>query len=131
MSSTFDGPTGESCVARREVSNSPLQALTVLNDVIFQEAAQALGRLAADAAGDDGSRLTVVFQRCLTRPPTPEETDALLAFLQKQRQRLASGEINAAKLAGLPDSSPNAASHALWTALSRVVLNLDETITKN
>jgi hypothetical protein len=131
MTSTFDGPSGESCVARREVSNSPLQALTVLNDVIFQEAAQALGRVAAAAGGDDASRVTLVFERCLTRGPTTGEIEALLAFLQKQRQRLASGEINAAKLAGLPDSTPDAASHALWTALSRVVLNLDEAITKN
>jgi hypothetical protein len=131
MTSTFDGPTGESCVARREVSNSPLQALTVLNDVIFQEAAQALGRLAAAAGGDDASRLALVFERCLTRRPNPGETDALLAFLQKQRQRLASGEIDPAKLAGLPDSNPDTAAQALWTALSRVVLNLDEAITKN
>jgi hypothetical protein len=129
MTSTFDGPTGESCVARRDVSNSPLQALTVLNDVIFHEAAQALGKLAAETAGDDASRLALVFERCLTRRPTPEESDSLLAFVQKQRQRLTVGELDATKLAGGPGD--NAAALALWTALSRVVLNLDETITKN
>jgi len=129
MVSTFDGPTGESCVARREVSNSPLQALTVLNDVIFQEAAQALGKLAAEAGGDDAARLSLIFERCLTRKPTPEESKTLLAFVQKQRERLASGELSAEKIAGAPGDA--AQTHALWTALSRVVLNLDEAITKN
>jgi len=129
MTSTFDGPTGESCIARREVSNSPLQALTVLNDVIFQEAAQALGKLATEANGDDAARLTLVFERCLTRTPTPEEARTLLAFVHKQRQRLAAGELSAEKLAGAPGE--HTPEHALWTALSRVVLNLDEAITKN
>ena len=129
MTSTFDGPTGESCIARREVSNSPLQALTILNDVIFQEAAQALGKLAAETSGDDAARLALVFERCLTRTPTSEESRALLTFLDRQRQRLATGELNAEKLAGAPGGT--AQTHALWTALSRVVLNLDEAITKN
>jgi hypothetical protein len=71
----------------------------------------------------------LVFQRCLTRRPTAEETESLLGFVQKQRQRLAAGELAAEKIAGTPGAS--AADHALWTALSRVVLNLDETITKN
>jgi hypothetical protein len=129
MTTTFDGPTGESCVARREVSNSPLQALTVLNDVIFQEATQALGKLAAEAHGDDHARLAFVFQRCLTRRPSPEEAAQLLDFVQRQRQRLAVGELNAEKIAGAPGAGST--EHALWTALSRVVLNLDEAITKN
>src|SRR5262249_20755874 len=53
MLTTFDGPSGEACIGRREVSNSPLQALTLLNDTMFLEAAQALGRETAAMPGTD------------------------------------------------------------------------------
>ncbi len=126
---TFDGPSGESCVARREVSNSPLQALTLLNDVIFHEAAQALGKIASETPGSDAGRLRIVFQRCLTRDPLPEEEHSLLDFLRRQTDRLASSELDAAKISGA--EGPGARTHAAWTALSRVILNLDEYVTKN
>jgi hypothetical protein len=129
MAGTFDAPSGESCIARREVSNSPLQALTVLNDVVFQEAAQALGKLAAAIPGDDAARIRFAYERCLTRAPLPEELDSMLAFVRRQRERIASGHIDATKLSG--DAYPQPAEQALWTALGRAILNLDEAITKN
>src|SRR5207249_10958395 len=69
MFATFDAPTGETCVARREVSNTPLQALTLLNDPAFTEAAQALGRVMAAREGPVVERVDYLFRRCLTRLP--------------------------------------------------------------
>src|SRR5207237_10340200 len=73
MFTTFDAPTGEVCVARREVSNTPLQALTMLNDQVFIEAAQALGKSISALPGAESERLTTLFRRCVTRPPTSQE----------------------------------------------------------
>lgn len=126
---TFDGPSGEACTARREVSNTPLQALTLLNDMVFVEAAQQLGRRAVALEGTDADRVRDLFRRCMTRPPEPAELDQLLAFVQQQRQRLAAGELKAADLAG--PNSPNPAECAAWTTLARVLLSLDEAITKS
>ena len=88
MFTTFDAPSGEACVARREVSNTPLQALTLLNDQVFVEAAQALGKQMAAQPGTETERVTLLFRRCLTRPPTAEETDLLLKFYTAQKERL-------------------------------------------
>jgi len=125
---TFDAPSGEACVAQREVSNTPLQALTLLNDTAFVEAAQALGRLAAGHAGSDETRASLLFRRCLTRSPEPLEIQQLLTFYRSQKQRLEAGELPAAELAG--STRGDAIETAAWTAVARVLLNLDETITK-
>ncbi len=124
MFTTFDAPSGEACVVRREVSNTPLQALTLLNDVIFTEASQALGRQFATISGSDEARLTELFRRCLTRPPTDEETAMLSRFLKAQRERLAAKELDAAKLGG-------SLEEAAWSLVARALLNLDEAVTKN
>ena len=108
----FDAPNGDISCVRRSRSNTPLQALTTLNEPLFQEAARALAdRTMKDGGATDSTKLTYAFRRSLARRPTETERAALLAFLDKQRQRL-------------PDAT------AAWTALSRVLLNLDETITK-
>ncbi|MFO0442575.1 MAG: DUF1549 and DUF1553 domain-containing protein, partial [bacterium] len=110
MATTFDAPTGEACLARRDVSNSPLQALTLLNDQMFMEAAQAMAKAVLAESPDDDTRLTNTFRRCLTRPPAADELTMLKTFLQKQRDQKLDGE-------------------ALWTSVCRAVLNLDEAIT--
>jgi hypothetical protein len=100
MYTTFDAPTGESCVARRDVSNTPLQALTLLNDVVFMEAAQALG---AEFAGRDGSledRLALLFRRVVVRSAEPDEVETLAAFFRNQQRRFAAGELDAKAVAG-------------------------------
>lgn len=125
---TFDAPTGESCVARRDVSNTPLQALTLLNDVLFVEVAQGLGRMLLSREGSVDDRIRYGFRRCLTRPPTTDEVAALRAFLDRQRARLETRSDEAKQLAG--EGSGNAAERAAWVALARVLLNLDEMITK-
>lgn len=111
MSTTFDAPTGESCLARREVSNSPLQALTLLNDSMFMEAAQAMAKAVMAEAQDDDGRLQGLFRRCATRPAEADEMGMLRAFLAKQREKKLEGE-------------------ALWAAVGRAVLNLDEVVVR-
>lgn len=127
----FDAPSGEACVARRDVSNTPLQALTLLNDEVFIEAAQALGREAAALEGDAPARARYIFRRCLTRVPTTEEVARVVAFYEIQRQRLASGDLNAADLAGSKEPSESAQDVAAWTTVARALLNLDETFTRS
>ncbi len=128
MFNTFDGPTGEACVARREVSNTPLQALTLLNDVMMMEMAQALGKQVANQPGDIPSKATSLFRRCLTRPPTAEEQAMLIDFYQKQTQRFTAKELDPAKITATKD--PSNPELAAWVTVARAVLNLDEAITK-
>ena len=100
MALTFDGPSGEVCVARRELSNSPLQALTLLNDPVFVEGSQALGELLAGTPGTLEARIGRLFRLCLSRPPEPEELSMLVHFYGNQRERLVKKELDAAKIAG-------------------------------
>jgi hypothetical protein len=125
---TFDGPSGEACVPRREVSNTPLQALTLLNDAVFVETAQALGRELAAMPASDSDRLRTLFRRCAVREPTEEELALLAQFHATQRERLTSGDLKPADIAGTDDK--DAVEQAAWTLIARALLNLDETITK-
>ncbi len=88
MLTTFDAPSGESCVARRDVSNTALQALTLLNDEMFLEAARALGGKLATIKKDDASRIALAFQRVMTRQPSVTETARLSTFVDIQRARI-------------------------------------------
>jgi hypothetical protein len=128
MFATFDGVTGETCLARREVSNTPLQALTMLNDLVVIEAAQALGRTLAEAPGSVEERMAELFGRCLARPPTAAERQALVGFYHAQHKRLQAGTLDAGAIAGGKDG--NAVERAAWTLTARAVLNLDEMITR-
>ncbi|MFM7845623.1 MAG: DUF1553 domain-containing protein, partial [Planctomycetota bacterium] len=133
MFTTFDAPSGEACVARRESSNTPLQALTLMNDVVFLETAQALGADVLREPLDDTARAISLFRRCVTRPPTAEELQLVLRFQEQQRQRFASGQLDPAPLAGTGagTGAGDVAVRAAWIATARAILNLDETITKN
>ena len=128
MAGTFDAPSGEACVARRDVSNTPLQALTLLNDVLLVEATQALGTLTAQQPGTEAQRLRFMFRRVLAREPGTDEVTALTAFFDNQKQRLQSGEL---KAPAINSGDSNDASRAAWTLLARVLFNLDEFVTKN
>ncbi len=128
MFATFDGVTGETCLARRDVSNTPLQALTMLNDLVVVEAAQALGRMIADSPGTTEQRMTELFRRCLTRPPTRAELADLTAFHGRQLEGLRAGKLDARTIAGTSDGA--VVQRAVWTLVARAVFNLDEMITK-
>jgi hypothetical protein len=129
MLATFDGPSGEACVAQREVSNTPLQALTLMNDLVFMEAAQALGRMMAAQPGPIEERVEYLFRRCFARPPKPDETGMLIEFYQTQKQRFDNEELDAAAIAGAEEGDVN--ERAAWTTLARALFNLDEMITKD
>jgi hypothetical protein len=127
---TFDAPSGETCVARRDVTDTPLQGLALLNDPVFMDAAQALGRLGAADKGTDAERAARLFRRVLTRPPTAEETAALARFVAAQRKRFAAKELDPSALAGPAEKGSDPVERAAWTALGRALLNVDEFVTK-
>ena len=124
----FDAPSGEECVARRDVSNTPLQSLTLLNDVVFVEAAQALGRLTAARRGTTEARAAWLFSRCLTRPPDAEELAMLVRFHETQKQRFTTARPQAAAIAG--PGPGDAVERRHLDGRGRAVLNLDEMVTK-
>jgi hypothetical protein len=128
MALTFDAPSGEVCVARREVSNTPLQALTLLNDPVFQEAAQALGRLMAAGHEPLEKRASNLFQRCLARRPDRDELERLVSFFQAQKRRFEQKALDASQIAGPGEGDVD--ERAAWTVLARAILNLDESVTK-
>jgi hypothetical protein len=125
----FDTPNGDASCVRRPRSNTPLQALTTLNEPLFVECAQALGSLALREGGTtDEARIDAVFRRCTGRRPDAGERKVLLEFLALQKERLSRAGDRLKELVG-PQEQPTA-ERAAWTALARVLLNLDETITK-
>ncbi len=99
--SVFDAPSGEACSVRRERSNTPLQALTVMNDEVFVEAAQALARRVIRKPSQNTSeRMAELFRMVLTRPPAPREQNQMRAFLEDQLARFRSGQLQALVVAG-------------------------------
>jgi hypothetical protein len=127
MFQTFDGPSGEACVARREVSTTPLQALMLLNDEVFLETAKALGKRIESRPGTLEEKLTYLFQCCATRNPTAEELQLLQKFHALQQQRFAAKELDPAVIAGAGEA---AVERAVWVLVARAVMNLDEAIVR-
>jgi hypothetical protein len=137
--STLDAPNGDFSCVRRIRSNTPLAALTGLNEPIFVESARALAlRILREAPTTDSERIDHLSLVCLSRLPTDEEKKTLLEFLQQQRVRVADGWLNPREIAtGKADQLPDLPTGvtpqdaAVWVLASRVYLNLDETISKN
>jgi hypothetical protein len=134
---TFDVPNADAACVRRLRSNSPLQALVTLNEPIFVEAARALARRALETPGSDRERIGRAFRLVMARPPSEAEANELVSLLDKQKKRLADGWLNASALAAGSDDAavqpPAGATPTQWaayTAVARVLLNLDEAITR-
>jgi hypothetical protein len=135
----FDAPNGDFACVRRTRSNTPLAALTSLNETLFVEAAQALAqRIIREGGGSDESRIRHAWRLCTSRPATATETGTVLRLLGQHRTRLRAGELKAGdiafsaftKLGQLPaDATPN--ELAAWTLVARVLLNLDEALSKS
>ena len=123
----FDAPTGEACIASRNRSNTPLQALTVLNDPMFIELNQKLAKdVVQRKLPTTEAEISFIFKRFLTRPPSPLEQLELSNYYKSQLNRFQSGEIDPAAVGG-----KDATAHqAVLSMLSRIIMNLDETITK-
>jgi hypothetical protein len=134
----FDAPNGDFSCVRRARSNTPLQALTTLNETLFLEAARALAlKTAKEGGATDAARLEFAFRRILARRPTAQESVELIGLLNRQRERFVAGELNPWNLATSDPDKPFVLPKgvrmddlAAWTAVARVLLNLDETITK-
>jgi len=134
MLANFDAPSREECCANRVVSNTPQQALTLLNDPTFVEAARSwAARLLHFPAESDEQRVDRAFRRALARPPTAQEKESLLNFLAAQRATEDQNTEDATRLlhVGLAPSPKDEkpAEVAAWTQVCRVILNLGETIT--
>jgi hypothetical protein len=154
---TFDAPDSNLTCTRRERSNTPLQALTLLNDVVFVECANALGKrilqepmdqiVAADGTGGGDSavveqaiiaaRLRFAFELCLSRSPTEAELSRLRSLYVDARAEFENDDRAAKKLAeslatddGQRTTDPNKAEAAAWFVVARTLMNLDEFITR-
>jgi len=138
MLQTFDAPNGDAACVRRGRSDTPLQALMTLNEPTFLSCARALAlRTVTDGGTTDDQRLAFAFRRCVARRPSASELATLRALLASEQKRFSAADAKPWELAvddpahppKLPGSA-SAASLAAWTVVSRVLLNLDETITK-
>src|SRR5205823_8919217 len=97
---TFDAPNGEFACVRRPRSNTPLQALTTLNEPLFLECARTLAlKTLHEGGANDWDRMTYAFRRCTARAPEPKEAAVLLVLLGKELQRFSSGTSDASELA--------------------------------
>lgn len=128
----FDAPSSLLACSRRERSTTPLQALNLLNDPVFFQAAQGLAtRILRENLGSPSDRLDYAFQLCVGRWPEPDERDRLIQFYQQQKEIIArnpaagTGLFPAQGVEGL-----NSTEAAAWVSVSRVLLNLDEFITR-
>ncbi len=102
MLQIFDSPNGDISCVRRARANTPLQALTTLNETLFVESARALAlKTLREGGATDAQRLTYAFRRCLARKPSAPESDELLRLLNKQKQRLTDGWLSALDLTGM------------------------------
>ena len=126
----FDGADAGVSVCQRGHSNTPLQALNLLNDPVFMEAAQALaGRILEEGPASFLERLKFAFRICLARQPSPNEIDLLASYFNAQKTLFEKDQhAAAALLPPVPRHDP--LESATWTALASVLLNLDEFITR-
>jgi mono/diheme cytochrome c family protein len=126
----FDAPSREFCTVRRPRTNTPLQALTTLNDPVFFQAAQAMGRRVVEEADNSATeRATYAFRLCVSRRPTPQELDQLLAFYKGELSRFQADSAAACKVTGTKTGAETP-ELAAWTMVSNLLLSLDETLTK-
>jgi mono/diheme cytochrome c family protein len=129
---TFDAPDANAACTRRVRSNTPLQALTLANDRAFVEMAQALGaRILKEASPNDEDRTTLAFRLCFGREPRSPERERLLKFVTAQRKAFAAdAKPQARSKPGESKTLLPTADELAWTAAARVLLNLDEFITR-
>jgi hypothetical protein len=127
---TFDATSREFCTVRRSRTDTPLQALTTLNDPAFFDTARGLARrMRTEAGSNPAVKAAYGFRLCVARHPTPSETARLVALYRQERARYASDPKAASAMAGGPEGA-DIFDRAAWTVVANVLLNLDETLTK-
>ena len=133
--STFDAPSRENCTVRRPRTNTPLQALALMNDKQYIDAARKLAeRMILEGGATTEQRLTYGFRWMTARPPTQRELEVLRRALDKQTALYQADKPAAEKFLAYGDSPRNtnldSSEHAAWTMIANLLINLDETITK-
>jgi hypothetical protein len=131
----LDAPSREECTCDRPKSNIPQQALVLLNDPEFVEAAKAFAaKVLADGGKSDEAKMSWAFERATGRTPKPEESKILLALLKKHREQFVAKPEDAKKLLSVGDMAPPKDAKpeelAAWVSACRAILNLHETITR-
>jgi hypothetical protein len=130
----FDAANRQTCSVKGTTTNTPLHALTTLNDTTFVEAGRALAQRAMEAHSTDAERLRFAFARVLSRPPTDVESKVLQGALEKQRKVYANDKASALKALKVGDSPRNekldAVEHAALASVCLLMLNLDEALNK-
>ncbi|MDA1049075.1 MAG: PSD1 and planctomycete cytochrome C domain-containing protein [Planctomycetota bacterium] len=127
----FDAPEANVTCTRRVRSNTPLQSLTLANDIQFIECARALAvEVLATDCDHDGKRAELLFQRCFSRGPNELERSRLVELVAAQRTAFSQDPDAATALIGGEKPDSNDIELAAWTAASRVLMNLDEFITR-
>jgi len=132
---TFDAPDREKCTGRRALTNTPLQALVLLNDPTYVEAARALAQRTLLYGGtDEKSRLNFAFRLATARKPSGKETGVLRKLLETELKSFGQNPQSATKLLGVGESTRDkrlsSVELAAWTTVASVILNLDETVTR-
>jgi hypothetical protein len=128
---SFDAPSREVACYRRPRTDTPLQALATLNDKGLVACANALARRAlAEGGTSEAERIAFAFKCCVARHPSPAEAEAIKSLLTEARTRYAKDAAGAKALAGVLPKGVPAAELAAWTTAANVLLNLDETVTK-
>ena len=133
---TFDAPNREVCTVRRGRTNTPLQALALMNDPTYVEAARKLAERAMTEGGATAEeRIAYVYRIVLARSPRPQELAVLRNVFDQEWSGYRRNAEGALKLICVGESARNekldASEHAAWTMVCSAILNLDETVTKN
>jgi hypothetical protein len=133
--STFDAPDRETCQVRRARTNTPLQALALMNDVQFVEAARKFAeRVMGEGGSDVGQRVAFAFRTVLARQPSPSELDTLTRLFNDYQAEFQDHPESAAKLLAVGESPRNESlapgELGAWTMIAHLLLNLSETVTK-
>jgi hypothetical protein len=134
--SNFDAPNREQVCTVRERSNTPLQALQLMNDIQHFEGARGLAeRVLAVGETSTEERIKILYRMVLSRVPSPEELALLTAALQKQRELFAANPVAAKQAIHIGESIPRQIAPdeetAAWTMLANLVLNTDEALNRN
>jgi hypothetical protein len=132
--STFDAPDRETCTVRRPRTNTPLQALVLLNDPTYVEASRKLAERMMSEANSDKDRVVLAYRLAMARAPKAAEVSVLLKLHDSQLAAYRANQESALKLLGVGEAQRNdrlnAAELAAWTMVASAILNLDETVTK-
>ncbi|HIF40454.1 MAG TPA: DUF1553 domain-containing protein [Planctomycetes bacterium] len=131
---TFDTPIRDTCVVQRQCTNTPMQALVTLNDVQFVEAARHMAQRLILSKTSFNSRLDMAFMLCTAHPATPLAREVMLEIFNTQLPVFQADKDAALALLGMGESGRDEtldpAEHATWTVLASMILNLDETLTR-